>query len=228
MRLPHGALFLCRCILPGACVASRKWPEYEVGRADYIFALGVLAANFNELEGALSLQFKIHVRIPYAAAKAIFARSDNAQRIRIIQGCLSITPWNHRDHPLPYNNREKAAIEHFLRGFAVCAENRNILLHSEAVPVGKKNRVFFYKDSKKPPHWPNKYTPSIARLRSIADAMRAFSEYGSDLAMALRDYYWIREELGLMPIRRPLPGRPRLPKILVPKPPVETSPPKAG
>ena len=106
-------------------MASRKWPQYDVGREDYIFALGVLAANFNELEGVLSLQFSINVRIPFAAKASIFNKSDNAQRIKIIQGCLSITPWNHRDHPLPYNAREKAAIQYFLRGFAICAENRN-------------------------------------------------------------------------------------------------------
>jgi hypothetical protein len=185
-----------------------------------------MAANFNDLEGTLSLQFAMNVRIPYAAKTAIFNRSDNAQRIRIIQGCLSITEWNHRDHPLPYNKNEKAAIEHFLRGYAICAENRNILLHSEAIPLGKKNRVFFYKDSKKPPHWPNKYAPSIASLRAIADTMRAFSTYGSDLAIVLRDAYWMKEELGLMLIRRPLPYRPRLPKPLVPQPPVDSNPPK--
>lgn len=207
-------------------MASRKWPQYEVGREDYIFALGVLAANFNELEGVLSLQFSMNVRIPYAAKVLIFKRADNAQRIRIIQGCLSITAWNHRDHPLPYNKAEKAAIEHFLRGYAICAENRNILLHSEAVPVGKKNRIAFYKDSKKPPHWPNKYAPSIASFRAIADSMRTFSEYGSDLALVLRDCYWIQEELGLTPIRRPLPYRPRLPKVLVPQPLVDSNPPK--
>jgi hypothetical protein len=207
-------------------VASRKWPQYRVGREDYIFALGVLAANFNELEGVLSLQFSINVRIPYAATSSIFIKSDNAQRIKIIQGCLSITPWNPRDHPLPYSDREKAAIQHFLRGFAICAENRNILLHSEAIPRGAKNRVFFYKGSRKPPHDTNKYAPSITRLRAIADSMRDFSIYGSDLAHVLRDYYWIQEELGLRPIRRSLPYRPRLPKPLVPQPPANSNPPK--
>lgn len=203
--------------LSGDVLVSRNWPQYEVGRQDYLFALGVLVANFNELEGILSLLFTMNVRLPYAAKSSIFKKSDNSQRIKIIQGCLSITQWNHRDHPLPYNKREKEAIEHFLRGYAICAENRNILLHSEAIPLGKTKRVFFFKDSKKPPHWPNKYAPSITTLRAIADAMREYSNYGSELCSALRDFYWITEELGLKPIRRPLPLRPRLPKHLVPK-----------
>ena len=212
-------------------MASRNWPRYEVGRRDYIFALGVLAANFNELEGVLSLLFTINVRLPYAAKSLLFQKADNAQRINIIRGCLSITPWNQRDHVLPYKKREKEAIEHFLRGYAICAENRNILLHSEIYYGGtaddKRRRVIFYKDSRKPPHFPNRYMPSLKALRAIADAMHSFSEYGSDLAWMLSDTYWREEELGLQNLRKPLPHKPPLPKLLVPKPFEDSNPPKA-
>jgi hypothetical protein len=182
-----------------------------VGREDYIFALGVLSANFNELEGVLQLLFSINVRIPFEAMIFMFARSDNAQRIKILQGCLT---------ELPYIKRDKDAIEYFLRGYARCAENRNILLHSEISTYGnktKRKRVIFYKDSKKPPHDPTRYTPSITTLRAIADAMRKFAGYGSDLGFFLRDAYWMEQEVGLRNIRKPLPLRPPLPRLLVPQ-----------
>jgi hypothetical protein len=206
-------------------VASR-WPYYEIGRRDYIFALGVLAANFNELEGTLQLQFTMHVRLPFEATTLLFNKSDNAQRIKIILGCLEGYPNYVNRKGLPYNEREKMLIRHFLRGFAICAENGNILLHAEAIPLGKKNRVFFYKDSRKPPHDSNRYAPSISTLRSIADSMRAFSDFGSDLFWVLRDAYWMEEELGLRNLRKPLPYRPRLPKPLVPQLSVSASRPK--
>jgi hypothetical protein len=199
-------------------VASRKWPRYEVGHKDYIFALGVISANFNELEGGLRLQFAISVRLSADATNFLFTRLDNSQRIALIRHCLT---------ELPYNEREKHAIEHFMKGYAICAENRNILLHAEVHYAesidSKRKRVMFYKDSKKPPYFPNRYIPSLKALRGIADAMSAFSEYGSDLAWMLRDTYWMEEETGLKNLRRPLPYKPPLPKLLVPKPPGDFS-----
>jgi hypothetical protein len=122
----------------------------------------------------------------------------------------------------PYCVREKEAIEHFTRGYAVCAESRNILLHAEVhysrAENGKRKRVIFYKDSKKPPYFPNRYMPSLKSLRAIADSMQVFSEYGADLAWMIRDAYWMKAETGLMNIRRPLPRKPPLPKPLIPKP----------
>jgi hypothetical protein len=189
-----------------------------VGRADYIFALGVLAANFNELEHALGIHFSTHLRITYEPTQLIFARSDNALRIKIIQGCLD---------GMPYTKREKTAIQHFLRGYAICAENRNILLHSHVWPTnGPGSRTAFYKISKKDVWLINRYDPSITVLRAIADAMHAFSEYGSDLALMIRDAYWMRSETGLTNLRRPLPHKPPLPRLLVPKQPVDPNPPK--
>jgi hypothetical protein len=199
----------------------RKWPRYEIGHKDYIFALGVISANFNELEGSLRLLFAINVRLSTDAMSFLFARLDNSQRMMLIRHCLT---------ELPYNEREKHAIEHFIKGYAICAENRNILLHAEvhyaASADSKRKRVMFYKDSKKPPHFPNRYTPSLKALRAIADAMNAFSEYGSHLGMTLRDTYWMEEELGLRNLRRPLPYKP--PKPLVPKPFGGSSPPITG
>lgn len=201
-------------------MASRKWPRYEIGHKDYIFALGVISANFNKLEGGLRLQFAINVRLSADAVNFLFARLDNSQRIMLIRHCLT---------ELPYNEQEKHAIDHFMKGYAICTENRNILLHAEvyygAAADSKRKRMMFYKDSKKPPHFPNRYIPSLIVLRRIADAMHDFSEYGFELAMMLRDTYWMEEELGLKNLRRPLPDKPPLPKPLVPKPLGDSSPP---
>lgn len=202
-------------------MASRKWPRYEVGRKDYVFALGAISANFNKLEGILRLQFAISVRLSADATNFLFTRLDNSQRMQLIRHCLT---------GLPYNEREKRAIEHFMKGYAICAENRNILLHAEvyyglAADSRERKRVMFYKDSKKPPYLPNRYIPSLKALRAIADAMNEFSEYGSYLGMTLRDAYWMEEETGLRNLRRPLPYKPPLPRPLAPKPFEGSSPP---
>ena len=164
---------------------SAEWPRYEAGRTDYIFALGVLAANFNRLEGFLRLHFSLHIRVPADAVDHLFAKLDNTDRLKQIS--LNLTE-------MPYTSRQKSAVEYFMRGYTICAQNRNILLHAQALPVtevrSKRERVIFFKTSKNAPYLTSRYMPSIAQIKAVADSMNAFADYGQQVGdLIYRKYY---------------------------------------
>lgn len=202
--------------------SHKKWPRYEIGPHYYIMALGVLAANFNYLESWLHFIFRLYVKTPDEAKSYLFSRMDNAARLVLLQKCFEAS-----DH----SEKVKAALRHFCSGFARCAENRNILMHAQAIPVVEvtrnRARIIFSKASRSAPYAQNTYTPSITQLRAMADATNAFSVYGRELAM----YVWSNYEIPVDPdwkgLRPTWPKKPALPRLLAPQQPRPPSYPKA-
>jgi hypothetical protein len=194
--------------------APKHWPTYDIGRHDYVHTLGALAANFNYLESWLKYLFTIYVTLPPAARGFLFAKLDNAARLELLKHCFENSP-----HP----ERFKKALRHFVKGFAACAENRNVLLHAQAVAVTlagtKAERTLFFKSSRKPPFRDNAYLPSIAQLRAIADSTHSFAVYGRILGRFIEQTYDSRPvPAGATRILFPWPRKPLLPKLLAPEP----------
>ena len=189
---------------------SPSWPKYETGRPDYIYALGVLSANFNDLESWLKMLLGLYVKITPQAASYLIARLDNAGRLDLLTLCFEASP---------HTERIKAALRYFVKGYATCAENHNILLHSQAIPMvnirNRRPRVLFFKMKRKAPYTHNTYAPSVAKLRSIADSTHAFARFGSALGM----FVWSKYEAPKT--SRPWifswPKRPAPPKLLSPQ-----------
>jgi hypothetical protein len=103
---------------------QNEWPAYRVGNPDYIHALGVIASVFNRLEIHLRELFRTYTGLPSQISYTLFAKISNQMRLELMHGAIDFS-----SHPEPI----KENVRHFLTGFKICADNRNIFMHSTAV-----------------------------------------------------------------------------------------------
>jgi hypothetical protein len=198
--------------------AKAQWPEphYFVGSSEFIHAIGVLSASYNLLEFRLRQFLELYTHLPHPAGTQLFISSNNQERLNLLRMCVAKSA-----HPLRVRNR----VMRFAAGYDACTQNRNILMHSETVPIIKSNgrqEVAFKKMSKKPPFPPNLFSPSIKELRKIADATNTFQRFGYELFLHVLQNFEAAKlfeepfsSLDGLP-RFALPNKPWLPKILSP------------
>jgi hypothetical protein len=206
-------------------MSAPPWPPYRVGNPDYIHALGVIASVFNLLEFRFRSLFPIYTRLPVPPAYRLFATMTNQRRLAVIRECL-----DYSSHP----ESIEEDVRHFLAGFEICAENRNILMHStifylfgpgdipcpELAPSGQQpSSLGFQKPSRRDPFEINTYQLTIPEIRAAADVLKAFELYGERLYWHIlriheptryRDWGFPEE------VQHPLPSRPALPTLLAP------------
>jgi hypothetical protein len=195
-----------------------QWPtpRYDVGSPDFIHAVGVLSANYNLLEFQMRRLLELYSKMPYPSCTQLFLNANNQERLNLLGMCCDASA-----HPLRIRNR----VHWFARGYDTCTQNRNIIMHSETVPIIAANgeqEVQFRKPSKKPPFLPNTFAPSIKELRHIADATYQFQEFGKNLFTHIIQNFErqklndkIFSSLKFLPPYL-LPHKPKLPKILNP------------
>jgi hypothetical protein len=203
---------------------QNEWPAYRVGNRDYIHALGVIASVFNLLEFRFRSFFPIYTRIPSQPAYALFAKINNELRLELIRGAM-----NFSSHPEPI----KADIRHFLAGFKICADNRNILMHSTVIylfgpdddpcpvtspPGNQPQGLAFQKSPKYDPFQINTYQLTIEELRAQADTLKSFEQLFWHI---LKNYEATLYQAFKFPegAQFALPNRPVLPNPLIPLPP---------
>ncbi|MEH2485631.1 hypothetical protein V1280_001570 [Bradyrhizobium sp. AZCC 2230] len=155
---------------------------YNPGLADHMHALGVTAANYNRLESELRLLLDVFMGDQMTGAEAgsyLFERLSNAERMDLLKH-LYISQVGGTD----LSDR----LDWFVSGYGICAENRNILMHSE--PHGATYNALqlvsalqLRKASKKNPGVHNFISLELHELRQIADDIDRFASYGFDLAL---------------------------------------------
>jgi hypothetical protein len=134
----------------------------------------------------------------------------------------------------------KDDVRHFLNGFKICADNRNILMHSTVTylfgpddtpcpatspPGNQPQGLAFQKPPKGDPFQINTYQLTIEEIRAQADALKSFEEYGDSLFWhILKNYEATRYQAFGFPEGAlfALPSRPALPKSLTPLLPPDT------
>lgn len=192
-----------------------EWPapSYYVGSPNFIHALGVISANYNLLEYEFRRFFRMYTRLPHSTSTQIFMTTTNETRANLLKMCLEESA-----HPARIRNR----VLRFVEGYLACAQNRNILMHSQTIPIIASSGwqpVHFRKMSKKAPFKLNTYAPGLKSLRSIADAMHEFQAFGHELLMhVLQNFEPVSlsaTEALLPPFA--LPDRPAVPPILSPR-----------
>jgi hypothetical protein len=162
-----------------------EWPPYRVGNPDYIHALGVIASSFNRLEFRLRALFRIYMRSSPKVAYILFAKLTNQNRLELMYEALDDS-----DHP----ESIKEDVRYYLGGFKTCADNRNILMHSNVTYVfgpgdepcptiarDQPHGVAFQKWPKNNPFQIDTYELSLDEVREVADAINAFEGYGDRL-----------------------------------------------
>ncbi len=204
------------------------WPSYRVGNSAYIHAIGVVASKYNLLEFRFRSLFPIYTRIPTGPAYKLFAKISNEMRLELMHECIDFST-----HP----DAIKSEVRHFLAGFKACSDNRNIFMHATvfyvfgpgdiacpelAAPGDQPHGLGFQKSPKGDPYQINTYQLTIEEVRAVADAIRAFDEYGEGLYWyILKNYEPVRfKTFGLSEETQcALPNRPALPSLLTPTAP---------
>jgi hypothetical protein len=153
-------------------------------------ALGVIAANYNRLESELRLLLDVFMGEQMTAAEAgayLFERLGNAARMDLLK----------RLYLAQVGGTDLAdRLDWFVSGYGKCAENRNILMHSE--PHGAAcnalqlvSALELKKASKNNPGVHNFISLELRELRQVADDIDRFDIFGFDLAL-----YQIASERG--------------------------------
>lgn len=198
--------------------ARSEWPSprYDVGSRNFIHAVGVLSANYNLLEYQMRRLLELYSKMPDPSCTQIFLNSNNEERVNLLRMCCDASA-----HPLRIRNR----VNWFAKGYGCCTQNRNIIMHSETVPIIKasgEQEVQFRKPSKKAPFSPNIFSPSINELRRMANSTYQFQEFGRSLFIHIVQNFEPQKlnnkafaSLKLLPPYA-LPHKPKLPKLLNP------------
>jgi hypothetical protein len=187
---------------------SWDW-TYNPNLKDHMHALGVIAANSNELEGIFYRIFFLTLG-KIAVGKIVFSKLNNAERIETALKMAEYETAEFRDR-----------YEHFISGYRISTENRNNLLHSKAHNAWPRDisvsHLTLAKPSKKSPDENNFISLDISELRSVSDDIAALASFGSGL------FYWryaflsggmITWESGET-ATPPLPEKPPVPRRLI-------------
>lgn len=161
-----------------ADASSEKWPSYAVGSDKHIHALGVVAINYNRLEMALDRLLYMYLgasREPYCY---VFNALNDPSRQALYKLCVNKEEADHalRDHLI-----------YFVECFRVCAQNRNILLHSNVDDEKSTDEIIaLAKAPRDKPHLTNEMAFSLTQLRRTADEMWAIFSYAAELFRFIR------------------------------------------
>src|SRR5580692_558726 len=102
-------------------LAADQWiTRYPPSLKEHIYALGVVAANFNHLEFALLALFYNFIELDDVTTRYLFSYLTNARRVDIL---LRMVEARELDSEI------KDRVSWFATCFNICAENRNFLMH---------------------------------------------------------------------------------------------------
>jgi hypothetical protein len=174
------------------------------GLADHLHALGVVALNYNALESAFYSLFCDYLGTSPSAA-VLFSQFKNNFRLDAFKVVVS----EYEKDPAVID-----ALGYFAGCYNVCADNRNMLMHSAFDLVEKGDTAL--KLLKSARNDPRKYTNLLfdaQTLRQTADEIWSVDYYGVDL------HFYLCTRSGVMPTDDPhalkaLPEKPARPNNL--------------
>jgi hypothetical protein len=173
------------------------WPSYSVGPKDSIFALGVVCVKFVELESIFQFIFGTIMRFDIDQTRIVAAKLGTEPALQMGRDCLSETEWS---------DDAKDRVQHFLSAMKICADNRNLLMHSHvAWRFGDKTVLF--KKTRSGSELVLETT--LAQLRQVADDMNNYCGFGRNLGNAINNTL---QQVPIYPVSAfPWPTKPPLP-----------------
>ena len=154
--------------------SARDWPAYQAGPKESIFAMGVASVNYARLEYALSTLFATVMDMDaHVSALKINEVRNNKKILASMKQGLAKTGWP---------DCAKEAVDYFLLGYKICADNRNLLMHSTI--IGAKYAILLYKRNRSGVM--TVCRPTLEDLRRTADDARTYLEYGLNLSKVIK------------------------------------------
>lgn len=193
---------------------SDRWlgdESFEPGDKRHLVAIGAVSLRYTDLEESLRLLVEVHLlALPEALRFQILQPMSNGDRAVLLRTVAT------KVESVP---QVQDLLSHFLAGFSICSENRNIAVHATAMTG--ETHVHLYKRGSRSPYAENRYSLTVEELRGAANAMEAFSLFGS----RLHRYQYVKTVIDARPEEnwligpRPLPDKPSLPVKLSPQSP---------
>lgn len=145
-------------------------------------ALGVISLNYGLLERMFQHLFAAVGDLNDHQIAALFQRIPNNIRLMMIYELMAKTK-------LPEKIKDR--VDYFCTGFKVCAENRHALMHSRIgglfTSVSQQTRgIMFTKATRAGAEVVCPAT--LQELRTVADDIHAYSQYGSDVVSDVTNY----------------------------------------
>lgn len=179
--------------------SAKDWPPYDVGPRECMFALGVVGTKYAQLEFAFSGMFSTVTTMDRDATSRFMAKSRNDARLGKMRRSLAERDW-------PAEIKERVSC--FIDGFKICADNRNLLMHSNIFYASRDAIILYKSDNKGKTIACN---PTLAEVRQVADDMNAYFEYGLALSNAINFNLMAR---GTISSHFPWPGQPSVSRRL--------------
>jgi hypothetical protein len=162
--------------------SKTQWPKYLPLPPDDIFALGVIALNYCQLENMFRALFSAVAQWNEFQTAALFHRLANNVRKDVLSELLGKTT-------LPDETKE--LVQYFLIGFGQCADNRHLLLHSSTggahrpgpgIPIGLVFERYSRAGNRLVCH------PTLKELQTVADDIHRYTRFGACVAMEVSNY----------------------------------------
>lgn len=151
------------------------WPAYSIGSKDHLHAVGVLVANWNEVERAYQCLIQYAFLGNVKLALRTFELLGNDQRMAFIrQECIPLATGEFAEH-----------LNHFLACAGRCKENRNAIAHANFNYTADVSLLKIDRGRSKDGNSVPQYNFELSELRKIADEIHAVAEYGIRIWMAL-------------------------------------------
>jgi hypothetical protein len=181
--------------------ADPVWPEYHVGSHDTIFAIGVASIKFAQLEYAMGAIFRTVLDINHDDVLVFIAQTRNYETIRRLLTAKINSTF--------YPEEVRAKLDTFVTGFKICADNRNLLMHSN-INASSEEPIMLHKANKDGRIIACR--PTLQELRQVADDMNSYFIFGVMLANAVASHGGDYANSPALPFSWP--GTPPRPKLL--------------
>jgi hypothetical protein len=162
-----------------ALLGDEAWSgtrNYSTSLYEHIYALGVVAANYNKLESGLALLIAVLMGgAKYPASSFLFQKLSNNERLDFLKRLYTAEI---KDPDL------LDRLDWLVVGYAKCADNRNILMHSELERTNAldlASTLELKKASKSGSH--NFISLGLKDLRQVADDIDRFENFVFDLVI---------------------------------------------
>jgi hypothetical protein len=154
-------------------ITNVDWSEYHKAHKEDIFALGIIAMTYGELENVFRKLFSAITGLNEFQTAALFERLPNNHRLAILGQLLAQTALS----------REiKDDVDYFMDGFETCADNRHAVLHAHlgGTFFGSPGQGVVLHKFTKAGKKQTCFAPT-KKLHEIADSMREYAAFGFSL-----------------------------------------------
>lgn len=185
-----------------------------VGTPDQVYAYGIIALTYNKLEDAMVELFAAYLPISEEAGFRFAAKLTNNERLGLLLELVE-----EREENVEIKDR----VQHAVKIFNICAENRNILAHGVRDNDVYHEKMFVIRKWASGGKKLTYYDIPLASLRQVALDMRTCLDFVVQLLFHLVLHLFVaqedRENFDMMGQSPALPVKPQQPSKLIPRHP---------